>query len=209
LSTRQAAFQCQELARCTATLVTPRRVGPSTSDDEIGSLGGVNEPQTLRDLVQHALATRGGSGRSLAAAAERAGHKVTHTTVNQLAAGTYRFKPSAETIRAIAWLAGVPEDAAFAAAGVPVPGPPFADELPPGVDNLSPRSRRAAIEILRALVDAEERAADDRAEVVPTEPSRSGRRPSADDLVDQLDDMDHVVEGEAAPLAHQGRPRRT
>lgn len=132
--------------------------GPSTTDHQSESLGTVNEPSSLRELVRAALQQRGGSGRSLAAAAERAGHKITHTTVNQLAAGTYKFTPSAETIRAVAWLAQVPEKVAFAAAGVPMPGPPFADELPPGVDNLSPRSRRAAVEVLRALVEAEQKA---------------------------------------------------
>ncbi|WP_284250367.1 hypothetical protein [Litorihabitans aurantiacus] len=115
----------------------------------------MNEPQTLQTLVRQALETRKVSGRRLADLAGRAGLKVTHTTLNHLAAGTYKFAPSPETIRAVAWLAEVSEEDAFAAAGVPVPGPPFSDELPPGVDYLSPRSRRAVIEVLRALVEAE------------------------------------------------------
>lgn len=114
----------------------------------------MNEPQTLQTLVKRALGD-GTSGRQLAVRAEQAGHKVAFTTINAIAAGTYKSKPSAETIRAIAYLAGVSDEAAFTAAGYPLPGPPFADELPPGVDQLSARSRRAAVEILRALVEAE------------------------------------------------------
>jgi hypothetical protein len=140
------------------SVVTLRRVASSTSDDEGRSLGAVNEPQTLRSLVRQALDARGASGRQLATFAQGHGFRVTATTINHIAAGTYKSEPKPETIRAIAWLAGVTEEVAFAAAGVPMPGPPFADELPPGVDNLSPRSRRAAVEVLRALVEAEQEA---------------------------------------------------
>ena len=115
----------------------------------------MNEPQTLRDLVNQALVTRDASGRRLATLATEHGFNVAGTTLNHIAAGTYRHRPSGVTIRAIAWLAGVSEETAFAAAGVPMPGPPFSEELPPGVDYLTPRSRRAAVEVLRALVEAE------------------------------------------------------
>lgn len=113
----------------------------------------MNEPLSLRDLVEAAAAKRGASGLRLAEIAEAAGFKITVTTINAIRQGTYKSKPRPNTIRAIAWLAGVTDDVAFTAAGQPVPGPPFADELPPGVDNLPPKARRAAIEMLRALVD--------------------------------------------------------
>ncbi|MCL1900070.1 MAG: hypothetical protein FWG11_06120 [Promicromonosporaceae bacterium] len=77
------------------------------------------------------------------------------TTLNHIGAGTYKSRPSAETVRAVAYLAGVSDDEAFTAAGLPIPGPPFADELPPDADELSPRSRKAVIEVIRAMLAAE------------------------------------------------------
>ncbi len=116
----------------------------------------MNEPQTLQGLLDVAMSTRGvTSGRRLAELAQSQGYPVTHTTVNAIRNRTYKSRPSDETLRAVAWLAGVPEAEAFAAAGVAVPGPPFADELPPGVDTLSPKARRAVIELLRVLVEEE------------------------------------------------------
>ncbi len=150
-------------------------------DDRMESLRAVNEPRTLRDLVLDARQARATSNRQLALAAQRAGFKIVDTTLNGIANGTYKARPTSETIRAIAWLADVDEEVAFAAAGVPVPGPPFAEELPPGVDHLSKRSRRAAIEVLRALVEAERGQAgteaggagrDDGAEAEPAPPAR-------------------------------------
>ena len=114
---------------------------------------------TLRDLVQSARDSRGVSVRQLAFQAEKAGYKVTYTTLHYISAGTYKSRPSASTLRAIAWLADVPEAMAFTAAGLPVPGPPLADELPPGSDDLSPRSRRTVIEVVRTLVALEQQSA--------------------------------------------------
>ncbi len=79
-----------------------------------------------------------------------------HTTINAIRNGTYKSEPSSDTIRAIAWLAGVSEATAFALAGRPAPGVPFKDELPDGVDQLSPKRRRIAVEMLRALIEAEQ-----------------------------------------------------
>jgi transcriptional regulator with XRE-family HTH domain len=120
----------------------------------------VNEPLSLRDLIETAAAKREASGLRLAEIAEAQGHKITVTTINAIRQGVYKSRPRASTIRAIAWLADVSEDVAFKAAGQPVPGPPFADELPPGVDNLPPKARRAAIEMLRALVDLNRQASE-------------------------------------------------
>lgn len=112
----------------------------------------MNETDTLRGLIAKARRDREQSARQLALTAQDAGHKIVGTTLNAIEAGTYHSAPTAETIRAIGWLAGVSDEIAFAAAGRAVPGPPFANELPPGVDDLSPKERRAAVEILRALV---------------------------------------------------------
>ena len=113
----------------------------------------MNEPQSLRELVESAASRHQTSGRQLAFLAQKEGFTLATTTVNAIRQGTYKSVPTDETIRAIAWLAGVSDEVAFMAAGQPVPGPPFAEELPPGVDNLPAKARKAAIDMLRVLVD--------------------------------------------------------
>lgn len=109
----------------------------------------------LRDLLIQAADHRQIrlSGRGLTELAQDAGHKITNTTINALLARTYKSRPGQDTVRAIAWLAEVPVETAFAAAGQPPPGIPFADELPPGSDHLSPKSRAAVIALLRILIE--------------------------------------------------------
>lgn len=110
----------------------------------------------LQQLMDTAVARHGMSVRKLADhARDRGRWKVTHTTLNHIRSGTYKSVPTDETLRAIAWLAGVDDEVAYRAAGLRVPGPPFADELPPGVDYLSPQSRKTAVELLRRLVELE------------------------------------------------------
>lgn len=115
-------------------------------------LSPLDTPLTLRTLLDHAAAKRKLSGRKLAHLAQSHGFEITHTTINGIRNGSYKSQPSNDSIRAIAWLAGVRDETAFQAAGRKAPGRPFADELPPGVDRLGPRERKAAIEMLRALV---------------------------------------------------------
>lgn len=122
----------------------------------------MNQPQSLRSLVELAADRHATSGRQLAFLAQRQGFTLATTTVNAIRQGVYKSAPTAETIRAIAWLAGVSDEVAFTAAGQPVPGPPFAEELPPGVDNLSLKSRKAALDMLRVLVDLEKDADEER-----------------------------------------------
>lgn len=121
----------------------------------------VNTSTTLSQLVEQAAirhsdaAGKPASGRRLAGIAQAHGLQVTATPLTEIRSGKYKSVPSPHLLRTIAWLAGVPESVAFTAANQPTPGPPFADDLPEGVDHLSPRSRKAAIDILRALVQAE------------------------------------------------------
>ncbi len=115
---------------------------------------------SLRNLVETAVERHQTSVRQLSILAQKQGYRVTHTTLNQVRSGTYKSAPSEVTIKAIAWLAGVSEQLAFTAAGQPVPGPPFAEELPAGVDNLPPKARKAAIDMLRVLVDMNQGQAD-------------------------------------------------
>lgn len=115
----------------------------------------VNETDSLKGLVEAAVERYDTSIRQLAFKAHEAGFKVTYTTLHQIRSGKYKSIPGHQTLKAIAYLAGVEESVAFAAAGQPVPGPPLADELPPGADNLSPKSRKAVVEMVRVLVDLE------------------------------------------------------
>ena len=112
-------------------------------------------PTSLKELAQLVFDMQGTSARQVAQRAEKRGYRLTHTTINQMRAGTYKSVPKEETLRALADLAGVSVETAFHAAGLPVPGPPLADELPPGSDNLSPKSRAAVIQMLRVLIDLE------------------------------------------------------
>jgi hypothetical protein len=123
-----------------------------TRDNLWRNLSAVNETDTLKGLIDLARRKRDKSIRQMAFEAQAAGHKIVGTTLSGIEKGTYKSVPSDETIRAIGWLAGVGDEVSFAAAGRTRPGPPFAEELPPGVDDLAPRERRVAIDLLRTLV---------------------------------------------------------
>ncbi|MDV6274042.1 hypothetical protein R3Q06_11080 [Rhodococcus erythropolis] len=112
----------------------------------------MNEVDSLQGLIGKARRERATSIRQLAMQAKAAGYKIVGTTLNAIESGSYKSTPSDDTIRAIAWLARVGDETAFMAAGRRVPGPPFAAELPPGVDDLSPKEREAVIGLLRVLV---------------------------------------------------------
>ncbi|MFD6357896.1 hypothetical protein [Nocardia tengchongensis] len=116
---------------------------------------------TLRDLLQLA-ADRGLSTRAMEKQVEDAARttgedmRLNRGTVSQILSGKYKSQPSDATIRAVAFLAGVPPRVAFEAAGLPAPQLAFRDELPDGVDQLSPKRRRVALDLLRALIEAEQ-----------------------------------------------------
>ncbi|MDI2019734.1 hypothetical protein PJL18_00225 [Paenarthrobacter nicotinovorans] len=105
--------------------------------------------------MELAIQYRDTSGLGLSQLASSNGYRITTTTINAIRQGVYKSAPREGTLRALAWLAGVDASVAFMAAGQPVPGPPFAEELPPGVDNLSPKARKAVLDMLRVLVDLE------------------------------------------------------
>lgn len=115
------------------------------------------QPPTLRALLDQAFTTHQVSGRKLAEMAQKQGYALVSTTVNQIRSGAYKSQPSEDTLKAIAWLAGVPDRVAFEAAGRRMPGKPFSEDLPPGVDNLGPKERKAVVEMLRTLVAQQER----------------------------------------------------
>ncbi|MBE5494403.1 hypothetical protein [Mycobacteroides abscessus] len=111
--------------------------------------------RSLVELIELAVQRHGGaSGRRLAEIAQRGGHEVSHATLNRLRQGTYASRPSDASIRAIAYLAEVPETTAFTAAGV---RPPAAEqyEVPAEAHRMSTRQRRALDELLRAFISEE------------------------------------------------------
>ncbi|TDH41003.1 hypothetical protein E2F47_27980, partial [Mycobacterium eburneum] len=74
--------------------------------------------RSLMDLIETAVKRHdGASGRRLAELAQHAGHDISHATLNRLRQGTYASRPTDASIRAIAYLAEVPETVAFAAVG--------------------------------------------------------------------------------------------
>ena len=122
-----------------------------------GASGSSDDPSmpTITQLIADHITATGRSYRDLAHAS---GDRVKHQTFQELKTGPPKSWPkSAETIRGIAQALGVTERAvvlAFARSlGVDVAGGSlFAQQLPPGVDDLSPKERKAAIEMLRVLV---------------------------------------------------------
>lgn len=114
---------------------------------------------TLADLLRQAIDDRTGAPlrdiQALVEAEEAArprGMSLNRSTASQILRGAYRGTPSAATVRAIGWLAGVTEQVAFAAAGQPTPGRPLADELPASTDTLNDRERAVVIDVVRALL---------------------------------------------------------
>ena len=116
-----------------------------------------DETPTLRDLVLQAR-DKGLSYRQMEEMVEasearvRRGLKLNRTTASKIARGKHSGDAEDGTIRAIALVAGVTEDVAFTAAGRKLDGEPFAKELPVGIDDLSTRERRVALDLLRVLV---------------------------------------------------------
>lgn len=107
--------------------------------------------KSLIDLIEIA-ATRhdGASGRRLAELAQRAGHDISHATLNRLRQGTYATRPSDASIRAIAYLADVSENVAFAAAAVAAPAA-VVYQAPAEAQRMTTRQRKALDELIRAF----------------------------------------------------------
>ncbi len=108
--------------------------------------------KSLMDLIEVAVKRHGGaSSRRLADLAQRAGHHVSHNTLNRLRQGTYASRPADASVRAIAYLAEVPETVAFAAIGV---RPPSAEryQVPDEAQRMNAQQRKALDALLRAFV---------------------------------------------------------
>jgi hypothetical protein len=90
------------------------------------------------------------------------------STASQILRGAYRGTPSPATVRAIGWLAGVPDEVAFAAAGQPAPGRPLADELPPAANTLDHHERAVVVDVVRALLSHRQGADELKAAIADT-----------------------------------------
>lgn len=82
----------------------------------------MSKVETLADLLKVASARHNGaSGRRLAEIAIAEGHDVSHATLNRIRQGKYSSRPTENTVRAIAFLAGVSDETAFMVAGSQAP----------------------------------------------------------------------------------------
>lgn len=193
----------------------------------------MNAPRTLRELLEEASGHGELSTRQLEmkvdAAIER-GHlraRLNRVTIAKITNGSYKSRPTDDTIRAIAYLAGVNDEVAFTAAGRRTPGRPFSEDLPDGVDDLTPKEREAAVYMLRVLVQQrrELNTHEDQSQTsAPADPPTDGA-PGADgapmsepgvrsdiDLAAQVDafgdeDEDHA-NGEARASETSGNAKR-
>lgn len=112
---------------------------------------------TLHDLLEQAKQKRQvTSGRALAELAQRHGYSDYRTQINQILKRTYKSRPSPTLLEAIAWLAGVQVEEAYAAAELPMPGPPFVEELPANSDYLLPHERRVVVDVIRGFLTSHE-----------------------------------------------------
>lgn len=110
-------------------------------------------PLTLRDIALKASDRFGGvRGRALGREAEKAGVTITYTTIDKIISGTYTSRPTDATLRALAQLALVPIEDVYRAADQPLPQARFADQLPAGVDNLTPAQREAVLTLIRQFI---------------------------------------------------------
>ena len=123
----------------------------------LGRVAVVNDThQSVPGLVDVAAERHDASGRRLALMAPEYGFKVSVATTEAIRKGRYLSTPTDDTLRAIAWPAGVLEGMAFTAAGQTVSSPPLGEELPPGADNLPPKTRKDVIEYTRFLIEQQE-----------------------------------------------------
>ena len=133
----------------------------------------MSPPHTnLRDLLDKALEKHDAKSiNKLADIVQSAGYTTTQTTLNGVYNGTYRSKPKRPTLEAIAYLAGVTLEQAYAAADMDRPGEPF--NAAPGADKLTPKERDIVNSVIRGLLEARElgRSSDD-----PKVEENSGRR---------------------------------
>ena len=189
--------------------------------------GGLTMGKTSRsliDLIDVAAQRYGGaSGRRLAELAQHGGHDISHATLNRLRQGTYATRPSDASIRAIAYLADVSENTAFAAAGVRAPGA-VGYEPPSEAQRMNTRQCKAIDELIRAciaddtgavatrsdltnLVDARQRLGAALSAVDVAQPATGQLVAAAQDAMRCIDEtLDILSNTSAMPPSWHGKP---
>jgi hypothetical protein len=123
-----------------------------------------DRPLTLKDVAQAASDRNDGArGRKLGRAAEAAGVKISYTTVDDILEGRYKSRPGRAILDALVELSGMKREDVYAAAGVPLPLRPLADDLPPDADLLSGPQRRVVIDTVRLFAQHQRELAELRA----------------------------------------------
>ncbi|MGX5360050.1 hypothetical protein [Kocuria sp. KH4] len=117
-----------------------------------------NQPLTLRDIAQAASDRHNGArGRELDRIAKSRGLTLSYTTVDKILNGIYTSRPKRSTLDALAQLAGIPQEKAYEAAGMPLPQTRLQDQLPPDIDELRPDQRKMLIDLARGLLQQNRR----------------------------------------------------
>lgn len=78
-----------------------------------------DSPKSLGDLLERGLTLRGTSLQEAVAAANAHGVPATFGTMQKFRSGPYTAQPTWGTLRALAWIAQVPEEVVFTVAGIP------------------------------------------------------------------------------------------
>lgn len=149
--------------------------------------------ETLRDLLNEVIERTGVSARELDRMAQKAGHRLAYSNVSSILNGTHGARYQRKTLEAIAAVGNFPLDRVYRAAEAPIPGRPFADDLPEGVDYLDADSRRAIIGVIRVLLKAQDAARPDN--VTPLFPDRGEgiAHPSLPSVTRWPEDVDRTV----------------
>jgi hypothetical protein len=119
-------------------------------------------PHSLAEVVELAFTRTGAtSSRRLQEYASRHSYELTHSTINLIRKGVYPSRPKDKTIEALAFLSGVHMDTVRKLADLPpMANVPFAEQLPPDVDELEARPRAALLELARLMLDLQRRQGD-------------------------------------------------
>ncbi len=109
--------------------------------------------ETMQSVIEEILGRLNTSARGLDRAASKQGYSLAYTTISAIRNGTHSGQYQTRTLDAIAGVGGIGRDVVYRAAGLPLPGKPFADELPDDVDYLDRASREAVKGVIRVLLE--------------------------------------------------------
>jgi hypothetical protein len=166
-----------------------------------------DNPLTLKDVAQAASdKNKGARGRELGRIAKDRGLKLTYTTVDHMLEGRYKSTPGRATLEALAELSGMSRADVYAAAGVPLPLKPLAQDLPPDADLLTGPQRRVVIDTVRLF--AQQNRALHESEARAKEGSGHGDRPAEkSDGIPTVDAESHPVHPDDLKLEELRPPR--